>query len=61
MEEKAEKTPVCFNMKLPDNQCCRCIWLEWSEKGTDCQNRKHMVCTLHIEEIFGDLIPKTLN
>ena len=61
MEEKGDKLPVCFNHKLPDSQCCYCVWLEWSEDGTDCRNRKKMVCTLHIEDVFGDLIPKTLN
>ena len=61
MEEKWQKTQICYNVKLPDSQCYQCIWLEWSQDGLDCLNRKRMVCTLYIEEVFGNLIPKTLN
>ena len=61
MEEKLEKTPFCYNLKLPDTQCHQCIWLEWNQKGLNCLNRKRMVCTLYIEEVFGNLVTKTIN
>ncbi len=61
MEEKTTKPLVCYNLKLPHSECAHCIWLEWNEDGFACLNRKQMVCPVHVEEIFGDLIPKTLN
>lgn len=61
MEEKFEKTSLCYNLKLPDSQCHQCIWLEWNQKGLNCLNRKRMVCNLYIEEIFGNLMTKTIN
>ncbi len=61
MEEKSEKPPFCYNLKLPDTQCHQCIWLEWNQKGLNCLNRKRMVCTLYIEEVFGNLVTKTIN
>jgi|GEM_PF-1355344 hypothetical protein len=61
MEEKEEKISVCFNHKLPDVQCGYCIWLEWTDDGLDCLNRKKMVCSLYLEELFGENISKTLN
>ena len=61
MEERGQKAQVCYNLKLPDSQCHHCIWLEWNQNGLNCLNRKRMVCTLYIEEVFGNLIPKTIN
>jgi hypothetical protein len=61
MEGKRRKNHFCYNVKLPDLQCHQCIWLEWSEKELDCLNRKQMICSLYIEEVFGALIPKTVN
>ena len=61
MKEKVQKTPVCYNLKLPDSQCQHCIWLELNQNGLNCLNRKRMVCTLYIEEVFGNLVPKTIN
>ena len=61
MEGKWQENPSCFNLKLPDLQCQQCIWLEWNEKSLTCLNRKRMICSLYVEEIFGDLLPKTIN
>lgn len=61
MEEKEEKIPFCFNHKLPHYKCGYCVWLEWTDDGMDCLNRKKMVCALHIEEVFGETLTKTLN
>ena len=61
MEEKLQKTEGSYNLKLPDSQCHQCIWLEWTQNGLNCLNRKRMVCTLYIEEAFRNLIPKTIN
>lgn len=61
MEERSPENTFCFNLKLPDLQCQQCIWLEWNEKSLSCLNRKRMICSLYVEEIFGDLITKTVN
>jgi hypothetical protein len=61
MDEKLQENHFCYNIKLPDDQCYRCIWLEWSENTSNCLNRKRMICSLYIEEVFGDFIPKTVN
>lgn len=61
MEEKFQDNQFCYNLKLPDPQCHHCIWLEWSEKSSNCLNRKRMICCLYIEEVFQNLIPKTIN
>jgi hypothetical protein len=61
MEEKLLKNHFCYNLKLPDLQCQQCIWLEWNERNLSCLNRKRMICSLYVEEVFGNLISKTLN
>jgi hypothetical protein len=61
MENKFQDSIYCYNLKLPDTQCQECIWLEWSEKTLTCLNRKRMICNIYIEEVFGKLIPKTVN
>jgi hypothetical protein len=61
MEGKRQRTHFCYNLRLPDLQCQQCIWLEWSEKELSCLNRKRMICNLYVEEVFGDIVPKTLN
>ncbi|MBI4764999.1 MAG: hypothetical protein HY787_10390 [Deltaproteobacteria bacterium] len=61
MEEKPQKNQVCYNVKLPDSQCYHCIWLEWNQNRLYCLNRKRMVCNLYIEEVFGELVTKTIN
>jgi len=61
MEEKWQESQYCYNLKLPDSQCHQCIWLEWSESTSNCLNRKRMVCSLYIEEVFGNLLSKTVN
>jgi hypothetical protein len=61
MEERRQKTQICYNLKLPDSQCHQCIWLEWNQTGLNCLNRKRMVCVLYVEEIFGNLVTKSMN
>ena len=61
MEEKLQKNTFCYNVKLPDLQCQQCIWLEWNEIDLSCLNRKRMICSLYMEEVFGNFIPKTVN
>ena len=61
MEGQNRKGDFCLNLKLPDNQCQQCIWLEWSKEDSCCLNRKRMICNLYVEEVFGNLISKTIN
>jgi hypothetical protein len=61
MKEETEKGFFCYNLKVSDPQCLECIWLEWSERTLSCLNRKKMICSLHIEEIFGNLTTNTIN
>lgn len=61
MEEKLQRAQFCYNLKLPDSQCHQCIWLEWNQSGLNCLNRKRMVCILYVEEVFGNLVTKTVN
>jgi hypothetical protein len=61
MEEKAREWMPCLNLKMPDPQCQHCIWLELNTETSHCRNRKKMVCTLYVDEVFGALSSKSIN
>jgi hypothetical protein len=61
MEEKNWERAWCHNIKMPDPQCQYCLWLEWNPQYSQCKNRKKIICTLHVEEVFGALGTKTIN
>jgi hypothetical protein len=37
---------------LKDAKCKSCPWLEWDGRRQACLNRKNMVCSLYLAEIF---------
>ena len=61
MEEKVRVKLPCHNLKMPDPQCQDCLWLEWNAQYSNCQNRQKIICTLYVDEVFGHLVPKTIN
>lgn len=61
MEGKEWEWALCHNVKMPDPQCRYCLWLEWDHQYSNCQNRKKIICALYVDEVFGNLITKTIN
>ena len=61
MEGKAREWLPCLNLKMPDQQCQHCIWLELNPETSNCRNRKKMVCALYVDEVFGSLSTKSIN
>lgn len=61
MKGTSERNSFYRNWKVPDPQCRECLWKEWSPKKSTCLNRKRFICSLYVEEKFGNPTPNTIN